>query len=65
MKKIEHLSHFTVSSLTGGSSSVDALTPKMQKDTLDSFHSGKVYKICQHLVKEKFSPHDLTLIKCR
>ncbi|VAH83279.1 unnamed protein product [Triticum turgidum subsp. durum] len=42
MKKIGHLSHFTFSSLTGGSSSVDALTPKMQKDTLDSFRSGKV-----------------------
>lgn len=42
MKKIGYLSHFTVSSLTGGSSSVDALTPKMQKDTLDSFRSGKV-----------------------
>ncbi|KAJ1286734.1 hypothetical protein BS78_03G374900 [Paspalum vaginatum] len=42
MKKIGPLSHFTVSYLTGGSSSVDALTPKMQKDTLDSFRSGKV-----------------------
>ncbi|CAM0884261.1 unnamed protein product [Alopecurus aequalis] len=42
MKKIAHLSHFTVSFLTGGSSSVDALTPKMQLDTLDSFRSGKV-----------------------
>lgn len=42
VKKIGHLSHFTVSFLTGGSSSVDALTPKMQKETLDSFRSGKV-----------------------
>ncbi|PNT71106.1 hypothetical protein BRADI_2g23190v3 [Brachypodium distachyon] len=42
MKKIGHLSHFTVSFLTGGRSSVDALTPKTQKDTLDSFRSGKV-----------------------
>ncbi|XP_062207830.1 endoribonuclease Dicer homolog 3a isoform X2 [Phragmites australis] len=42
MKKIGHLSYFRVSFLTGGSSSVDALTPKMQKDTLDSFRSGKV-----------------------
>ncbi|WVZ67722.1 hypothetical protein U9M48_016765 [Paspalum notatum var. saurae] len=42
MKKIGPLSYFTVSYLTGGSSSVDALTPKMQKDTLDSFRSGKV-----------------------
>uniref|UniRef100_A0A0E0FXC3 Uncharacterized protein n=1 Tax=Oryza nivara TaxID=4536 RepID=A0A0E0FXC3_ORYNI len=42
IKKIGHLAHFTVSFLTGGRSSVDALTPKMQKDTLDSFRSGKV-----------------------
>ncbi|KAK1669062.1 hypothetical protein QYE76_057221 [Lolium multiflorum] len=42
MKKFSQLSHFTVSFLTGGSSSVDAQTPKMQKDTLDSFRSGKV-----------------------
>ncbi|CAO2167444.1 unnamed protein product [Urochloa humidicola] len=42
MKKIGRLSCFRVSFLTGGSSSVDALTPKMQKDTLDSFRSGKV-----------------------
>ena len=45
MKKIGHLSHFRVSFLTGGSSSVDALTPKMQKETLDSFRSGKVLNI--------------------
>ncbi|CAL4972547.1 unnamed protein product [Urochloa decumbens] len=42
MKKIGRLSYFRISFLTGGSSSVDALTPKMQKDTLDSFRSGKV-----------------------
>ncbi|XP_008793257.2 endoribonuclease Dicer homolog 3a-like [Phoenix dactylifera] len=42
MKKISYLSHFTVSYLTGGSASVDALTPKMQKKTLHSFRSGKV-----------------------
>uniref|UniRef100_A0A0E0JSJ4 Uncharacterized protein n=1 Tax=Oryza punctata TaxID=4537 RepID=A0A0E0JSJ4_ORYPU len=42
IKKIGHLAHFTVSFLTGGRSSVDSLTPKMQKDTLDSFRSGKV-----------------------
>jgi hypothetical protein len=61
MKKFAHLSHFTVSFLTGGSSSVDALTPKMQKDTLDSFRSGKVVKICRYLEKQKHSPCDLTL----
>ncbi|XP_006645199.1 endoribonuclease Dicer homolog 3a isoform X3 [Oryza brachyantha] len=42
IKKIGRLTHFTVSFLTGGRSSVDALTPRMQKDTLDSFRSGKV-----------------------
>ncbi|XP_047049658.1 endoribonuclease Dicer homolog 3a-like [Lolium rigidum] len=42
MKKIGQLSHLTFSFLTGGNSSVDSLTPKMQKDTLDSFRSGKV-----------------------
>lgn len=42
IKKISCLSHLTVSYLTGGSSSVDALTPKVQKDTLDLFRSGKV-----------------------
>lgn len=42
MKKISFLSHLTVSYLTGGSSSVDALTPKMQKETLHLFRSGKV-----------------------
>ncbi|KAF8393640.1 hypothetical protein HHK36_021886 [Tetracentron sinense] len=42
IKKLSSLSHFSVSYLTGGNSSVDALTPKMQKETLDSFRSGKV-----------------------
>lgn len=42
MKKISYLSHFMVSYLTGGSASVDALTPKMQKETLHLFRSGKV-----------------------
>jgi hypothetical protein len=61
MKKIGRLSYFRVSFLTGGSSSVDALTPKMQKDTLDSFRSGKVINISQHLSKLKHTSHDLTL----
>jgi ERCC4-related helicase len=51
MKKFSQLSHFTVSFLTGGSSSVGALTPKVQKDTLDSFRSGKVVKICLYVEK--------------
>lgn len=47
IRKICYLSHFSVSYLTGGSSSVDALTPKVQKETLDSFRSGKVLLISQ------------------
>ncbi|GLT85624.1 hypothetical protein SLE2022_038100 [Rubroshorea leprosula] len=42
LKKVHCLSHFTVSYLTGSSTSVDALAPKMQKETLESFRSGKV-----------------------
>ncbi|KAJ0977945.1 hypothetical protein J5N97_013419 [Dioscorea zingiberensis] len=42
VRKISYLSHFKVSYLTGGSSSADALTPKLQKETLDSFRSRKV-----------------------
>ncbi|XP_062101177.1 endoribonuclease Dicer homolog 3 [Humulus lupulus] len=43
VKKVACLSHFTVSYLTGSNtSSVDALAPKLQKETLDSFRSGKV-----------------------
>ncbi|RWW01359.1 hypothetical protein GW17_00035608 [Ensete ventricosum] len=43
IKKVCFLSHFTASYLAGGgSSSVDALTPKTPKEILDSFRSGKV-----------------------
>lgn len=42
IKKIIYLSHFTVSYLTGSNSSVDALAPKAQRETLESFRSGKV-----------------------
>lgn len=42
MKKLSYLSHLTVSYLTGGRTSVDALTPKKQKETLDSFRCGEV-----------------------
>lgn len=58
MKKIGRLSCLRVSFLTGGSS-VDALTPKMQKETLDLFRSGKVIIVCQNLSKLKHSSHDL------
>jgi len=63
MKKIGRLSCFRVSFLTGGCSSVDALTPKMQKDTLDSFRSGKVLNIC-HLCKLKHSAQLLMIWRC-
>ncbi|KAL6271201.1 hypothetical protein ACE6H2_028112 [Prunus campanulata] len=42
VKKVPCLSHFTVSYLTGSNKSVGALTPKLQKETLESFRSGKV-----------------------
>jgi hypothetical protein len=41
---------------------VDALTPKVQKDTLDSFRSGKVVKICLYVEKQKHRSHDLTQV---
>lgn len=42
-KKINYLSHLSASYLTGTNNSVDALTPKLQKEILDSFRSGKVF----------------------
>ncbi|KAK4774624.1 hypothetical protein SAY86_009559 [Trapa natans] len=41
VKKVPAFSHFTVSYLPGSSTSVDSLAPKMQKEFLKSFHSGK------------------------
>ncbi|RDX68564.1 Endoribonuclease Dicer-like 3a, partial [Mucuna pruriens] len=41
-KQVPQISHFTVSYLTGNTTSVDALSPKRQKEILDSFRSGKV-----------------------
>lgn len=43
IKRIKSLSHFTVSYLTGSNSSVDAVAPKVQQETLASFRSGKVF----------------------
>ncbi|XVF48783.1 hypothetical protein PTKIN_Ptkin03bG0216400 [Pterospermum kingtungense] len=42
VKKINFLSDFMVSYLTGSQTSVDSLAPKMQKETLESFRAGKV-----------------------
>jgi endoribonuclease Dicer len=42
MRKIGFLSHFAFSYLCGGGGS-DSLSPKKQKETLDSFRSGKVH----------------------
>ncbi|XP_059458543.1 endoribonuclease Dicer homolog 3 [Corylus avellana] len=42
VKKVSYLSHFTVSYLTGSNTSTDSLAPKMQKEALESFRSGKV-----------------------
>ncbi|KAA3477366.1 Endoribonuclease Dicera [Gossypium australe] len=41
-KKVSCLSHFMVSYMTGSNTSVDSLAPKIQKETLQSFRSGKV-----------------------
>nr|XP_011458182.1 PREDICTED: endoribonuclease Dicer homolog 3-like [Fragaria vesca subsp. vesca] len=42
VKKVPCLSHFTASYLTGSTTSVDALAPKLQKEILESFYTGKV-----------------------
>ncbi|KAK4365008.1 hypothetical protein RND71_016366 [Anisodus tanguticus] len=42
MKKMTQFSHFKIAYLTGTNTSVDALTPKVQKETLESFRSGEV-----------------------
>ncbi|PKA63342.1 Endoribonuclease Dicer like 3a [Apostasia shenzhenica] len=42
IKKISYLSDLSVAYLTGGGTTVDTLTKKMQKDTLDLFRLGKV-----------------------
>ncbi|XP_015572953.2 endoribonuclease Dicer homolog 3 [Ricinus communis] len=42
VKKVAALVHFTVSYVTGSNTSVDALTPKTQRETMYAFRSGKV-----------------------
>lgn len=42
VKKVSFLSDFMVSYLTGSQTSVDSLAPKVQKETLELFRSGKV-----------------------
>ncbi|KAL2544712.1 Endoribonuclease Dicer-like protein 3a [Forsythia ovata] len=42
MKKHTDLFHLTVSWLTGSNSSVDALAPKVQRETMETSQSGKV-----------------------
>ncbi|CAN0863618.1 Endoribonuclease Dicer homolog 3a [Linum grandiflorum] len=42
VKKVAVLKHFDVSYLTGTSTSVDALAPKLQREILEAFRSGKV-----------------------
>ncbi|KAL7588569.1 hypothetical protein Lser_V15G38263 [Lactuca serriola] len=42
LKRVEDLSHLNVAYLTGSATSVDAMSPELQKETLDSFRSGKV-----------------------
>lgn len=43
MRKINITPHFPVSYLTGGGSSKDSLTPKLQRTVIDSFRAGKVW----------------------
>ncbi|KAK1367977.1 endoribonuclease Dicer-like [Heracleum sosnowskyi] len=42
LKKMTYFSHISVSYLTGTNSSVNGLTPKLQKETLEPFCTGKV-----------------------
>jgi endoribonuclease Dicer len=42
MRGIVSLSYFSVSYLTGGSTSKDSLSPAVQRFTLDLFRAGKV-----------------------
>lgn len=42
MKKINELSHFNVSYLTGSNSGVGGLSSKAQLDILESFRGGRV-----------------------
>lgn len=51
VKKIKSLSHFTVSYLTGSNRSADGLAPKVQKEILESFRSGKVVDFFSIYVK--------------
>lgn len=50
MKKMTWFSDFTIAYLTGTNTSVDALTPKVQKETLECFRSGKV-RTCIHPIR--------------
>lgn len=42
VKRVADLSHLEVSYLTGSTTSVDAMSAKLQKETLESFRSGQV-----------------------
>lgn len=42
VKRVADLSHLEVSYMTGNSTSVDAMSSKLQNETLESFRSGKV-----------------------
>lgn len=50
MKTMTWFSDFTIAYLTGTNTSVDALTPKVQKETLECFRSGKV-RTCIHPIR--------------
>ena len=48
VKKVRCLSHLTVSYVTGSNGSAEALSPKLQKETMESFCSGKVPNLSHH-----------------
>lgn len=57
MEKLNFLYPLTVSYLTGVSSSIDALKPKMQKNTLELFRCGEVLLELSSIIQlEVYSP---------
>lgn len=56
MEKLNFLYPLTVSYLTGVNSSIDALKPKMQKNTLELFRCGEVFpELCSIIQLEVYS----------
>ncbi|KAK1269817.1 hypothetical protein QJS04_geneDACA022123 [Acorus gramineus] len=63
MKKTCYSSNFSISHLTGGHSSIHGLTPKIQKNTLDMFRSGKVNLLfTTDVAEEGIDVHDCSSV---